>query len=98
MAAGEMPPTGGKGGRSLGTRSVTHTEEIEVGYDLRWDIGVLVFWDPRIICVFHVRVDYTDAESSEGRHPQSDVTSETIPEGHTRCGAVGTAVRSSMVG
>ena len=67
--AGEVPPTGERGGRKQGTRGDTYTEESRVGDDLRGDTGVIGFWETHIRCVCDVHVVDIEASSYKGRQP-----------------------------
>ena len=69
-AAGEAPPTGGRGARRRGTSGYPYAAESEVGSDLHGYMGVVGFWAPCRMCVFGVHGVDTDKESYDGRHPQ----------------------------
>ena len=69
-AAGEAPPTGGRGAWGWGTRGDHYAEVSEVGADLCGDMGVIIFWYPHSMCVFDISAVETDAAYYDGRHPR----------------------------
>ena len=53
----------------MGTRGDIYTKDKHVGADLCWDMVVIGFWDPHLMCIFGFHIDDTDTSPYKQINP-----------------------------